>query len=103
MTDILLFQLFGLIFLSVGAGMFINAKYCHKMIGALMSNRPLIFIIGILATTLGFLIVSIHNVWAFEWSVLITIFGWASLLKGIIILAFPTMFSEIAFVMRLNE
>ena len=48
---------------------------------------------GLLEFTLfifGVLIIENHNVWEANWTVIITIIGWVALLKGILLLAFPT-------------
>jgi len=42
-----------------------------------------------MALVVGFLIVSNHNVWVQDWTVLVTIIGWLALLKGVLIFLAP--------------
>jgi hypothetical protein len=46
-----------------------------------------------MAIVFGFLILEFHNYWNSDWTVVITIFGWLSLLKGILLIVFPQMFT----------
>lgn len=55
----------------------------------LMSNKALSFLMGFVALILGVLLVELHNVWVKDWPVLITIVGWAALVKGFAIIAYP--------------
>ena len=42
-----------------------------------------------MALLAGFLIVNFHNVWVWDWTVIITVLGWLALLKGILLLLLP--------------
>ena len=44
---------------------------------------------GTISLILGVLIIVSHNIWQFDWRVLITIIGWLILIKGIIWYDFP--------------
>lgn len=45
---------------------------------------------GFTAVILGILIVNYHNIWVKDWTVLVTILGWLALMKGVLIIAFPS-------------
>jgi hypothetical protein len=47
-----------------------------------LADRPLILFSGVLAMTAGLSIVNTHNVWVLDWSLLVTLFGWALVLGG---------------------
>ena len=49
------------------------------------------YLSGFLALIIGNLLVVSHNVWTADWRVIITIFGWLSLLKGVVRLFFPSI------------
>ena len=42
-----------------------------------------------MALVVGFLLVTFHNTWVKDYSVIITILGWMALIKGIVILVLP--------------
>lgn len=49
----------------------------------------LTFVTGYITLILGTLLVTYHNIWTTDWTVLITIIGWMSLIKGVMLIAFP--------------
>lgn len=56
----------------------------------MIGNPPLLFIAGLLGTTAGLAIVLTHNVWSGgTLPILVTLFGWAALIKGALLLVLP--------------
>lgn len=55
----------------------------------LVEDKSFALISGYLALILGLVTVILHNVWTADWKVVITIFGWISLVKGIARIGFP--------------
>ena len=47
-----------------------------------LSDAPLILMSGVLAMLGGLAIINTHNLWRLDWSVLITVFGWALFVGG---------------------
>jgi hypothetical protein len=55
---------------------------------AIIRDPPLLYIAGLLGMTAGLAIVLAHNVWSGgALPILVTLFGWASLIKGVLLLA----------------
>jgi len=52
-------------------------------------NPIIIYLSGFIILIIGILLVVSHQVWSGDWRVVITIFGWLFLLKGIIRIFFP--------------
>jgi len=53
-------------------------------------NMPLMLIVlGELDIILGLLIILFHNVWVWNWQVLITLLGWFIIIRGVIRVLFP--------------
>lgn len=75
-----------------GLALLLNPKRLQKMAGDYMKNDGLIWIGGILALLIGLIIVRMHNVWEQNWTVLITIFGWLALVKGLCLMLCPDCF-----------
>ena len=44
---------------------------------------------GYVTLILGLGTVILHNIWVFDWTVIITILGWCTLIKGILKMGFP--------------
>lgn len=60
-------------------------------------------IFGLIAFLLGLWTVLLHNLWVNDWRVVITIFGWLSLLKGISYLLWPSIIVSFAKIYRNNS
>lgn len=48
-----------------------------------------IFSLGLLSIVIGAIMVAIHNIWELNWALIITIFAWASIIKGIVYITKP--------------
>lgn len=84
-------QLAAIIYLSVGVGMLFDKKYYTKFLDGFMKDTTAMYLAGFSALVAGFAIVTYHNDWVKSWEVLITIIGWMAFIKGIMILAFPSV------------
>jgi uncharacterized membrane protein len=82
-------QLLGPIMFILGVGILLNFKHYLKMIDDYTKNTSLLFFGGILNLIIGLLLVLTHNHWAWEWYAIITLFGWAALIKGLTLIIFP--------------
>jgi hypothetical protein len=47
-----------------------------------LADSPLVLISGVVAMTAGLSIVNTHNVWVLDWTLIVTLFGWALVLGG---------------------
>jgi hypothetical protein len=79
----------GLYMVIVGVAMFVNQKLYKVWFDEASRNPAFMFINGLLALIIGILLVVSHNVWHFDWRLVITVMAWMALLKGIFITAFP--------------
>ena len=93
-TSLLIAKIIGFIYLSFGVGILLNGQYYRKEIPKLLENTTYLIFGGFLAIIFGVLIIENHNYWVKNWTVLITIIGWVALIKGILLLAFPTVISS---------
>jgi hypothetical protein len=75
--------------LSISAAVLINQVNMREMATDFLQHRGLIFLTGILTLTAGLAIVLTHNVWEWRWPVIITIFGWLSVIGGVFRIVFP--------------
>ena len=89
MTDAHILQLIGLVYIAFGLGTIINKTCYQSIIDEFLRSLPFMFLNGMLALTVGFLIIRYHNTWTCSWSLVVTIFGWLALIKGVLILALP--------------
>ena len=101
--SLLLAQLFGLT-LMIFAGV---AFWRPEMISAALRDmRPFSFprfIAGLVGILGGLAIILTHNVWEVGWRTVITVFGWAALLKGVSYILFPERLMHTAIVVLEGE
>ena len=92
-TSILIAKILATVYFSFFLGLLFSSKYYKKELPKLVDNSAYLILGGYMAIVFGFLILEFHNYWNSDWTVIITIFGWLSLLKGIILIVFPQMFT----------
>ena len=88
--SVLLARMFSVLYLVVGVGMFVSAKYYRKQVVAMLESVVALYLGALLALVAGFFIISFHNTWTADWTVLVTIFGWLAFAKGALFLMLPT-------------
>lgn len=88
--SILIARIFATIYLSIGVGLIVNGKHYKKGLESALDNFTLLIIDGFLRIAIGYFIIYHHNVWEKGWQLSITLMGWASLIGGVFVLAFPT-------------
>jgi hypothetical protein len=82
-------KVIGLYLIIVCSAMLINMNLFIDNVNGLMNNPPLLFISGLFTLLLGLFLVVCHNIWQWNWRVIITIFAWIALLKGISLVMYP--------------
>lgn len=89
MSDIQIFQVISLVYLTVGIGILINPDFYKKLYEDFIEDTTALYFGGIMALVIGYLIVAFHNTWTKDYSVIITIVGWLALIKGVLIIVQP--------------
>jgi len=82
-------KLIGPVLLVISIGMIFNRKFYKKVLEDYCKNAALIFFTNIAPLVVGTIIVLHHNIWVANWTVIITLFGWGGIIKGIWLLIFP--------------
>jgi hypothetical protein len=88
-NSIFLAKILGPYVIIISLAFLFNLKTYQKVLEDFCKNSALIYLGGIFAFLFGLLIVSFHNVWVAGWPVIITIFGWMGLIKGVWLILFP--------------
>jgi phosphotransferase system glucose/maltose/N-acetylglucosamine-specific IIC component len=94
-TTMLVSQLAGPIIVAMGLGMLLNMKY-YKKLYDVFSGSPFTVVVAAMASMLvGLLIVLDHNLWSTPQEIVVSIFGWAALVKGVLYFLAPTVLGKI--------
>ncbi|MBD3426726.1 MAG: hypothetical protein GF409_05800 [Candidatus Omnitrophica bacterium] len=76
-------------FVVAGAGMLANRRFYQRVMEDFPRNSALILLNGMMALTFGIVVLLFHNKWTADWRVLVTIFGWGGVIKGVWMTVFP--------------
>lgn len=87
--SIILAKIIGLYFIAMGIAFLSNPARLRRMYPQIMNDENFLLLGGMFALLFGAFIVSVHNIWVWEWPVIITILGWWSLIKGFVLLINP--------------
>ena len=79
----------GVVLLVFGLSYLINVRFWADSFKSLVNRPALVFPLLLPVLICGLLIVLNHNLWVADWRVLVTITGWAALVKSVVILLFP--------------
>ncbi|MBO6727553.1 MAG: hypothetical protein JJ911_17995 [Rhizobiaceae bacterium] len=81
-TSIWIAKLLGPVVLAVSIPMIVSLQLLRELAREFLKSTSLIFMSGILVMVGGLAIVNAHNRWNLDWTLLITLFGWAMVIGG---------------------
>lgn len=82
-------KIIALLYLAAGVAALRGVVNFAKIVDDFDKSPALTFITGLFTLIVGMLMVQYHNIWEKDWTVVITIFGWAAVIKGVMFIAFP--------------
>ena len=96
-------QIIGLLFSIDAVGVLINTAIYRRMVEEFTESPALRYLGGILALFFGLFILNFNNAWTADWTVIITIIGWLSVVKGVLLIVFPNVYLQFANWMRMGD
>ena len=89
-TTVLLGRLLGLYLIAIAIAMLVNKRRTLTTLDEMTRSGPWMLFSGMVATAAGLAIVLGHNVWTGgALAIVVTLSGWAALLKGVSLLLVP--------------
>ena len=79
-------RLFGLLFLVFAVAFAVNGEAISGALAAIVNDRALLITWGMVILAAGLAVVLTHNLWRGVTAVLVSLIGWASVLKGVFLL-----------------
>lgn len=89
-TSIFLAEFWGWYLMIFFAILIINSKRIKQMFDY-VKDEKLLFVVSFIAIILGLINILLHNKWTSDWRIIITLFGWIALFKGIMFFSFPEL------------
>lgn len=74
-------KLLSLVYIAASIAVLTGNVSFEKIAKDFENSPALTFVTGFLAVVVGGLLVQYHNVWTKDWTTLVTVVGWAALLK----------------------
>jgi hypothetical protein len=96
-------KVIGIYFIVITFGMFVNMQQFMINVNHLITNDALMFVTGFFTLVLGILMVVSHNIWQWNWRVIITLVAWISLLKGASIIFYPHFLDQVTMTFMQNS
>jgi len=66
-----------------------NPKEFRAMLKEFIKSRVQIYMAGMLGLLGGLALVLTHNVWAFDWRLIITLIGWVAIIRAVVTIFQP--------------
>lgn len=76
-------RIMGPLLVVMGLGTLLQTEAFRAMAQESLQSPAVIYFSGIIALTIGLVVLNVHNLWVRDWRVVITIFGWLALIGGI--------------------
>ena len=96
-------QIIGLLFCIDAVGVLVNTAFYRRIVEEFIESPALCYLGGILALFFGLFILNFNNAWTADWTVIITIIGWLSVVKGVLLIVFPNVYLQFANWMRMGD
>lgn len=89
-ATIFLSRLIGLLLLILSAAMALRHRSFAETAGLLIHDRPLLLVLGVITLAAGLAMVLAHSIWSGgALPIVVTLFGWITLLRGIVLVTAP--------------
>jgi len=85
-------KIIAITYIAAGISILMGQIKLKKLLSDFNNSPALTFITGFFLVIIGALLVQYHNLWVKDWTVLVTIVGWAVLIKGTLLLLIPKAF-----------
>jgi hypothetical protein len=88
-TSIFIARLLGPAILLAGLSLIAHPAFYRAVANEVQGSRGLLYLFGMIRFVAGLAVVLVHNVWTADWRTVVTLIGWAAMLRGALILAMP--------------
>jgi uncharacterized membrane protein len=95
-TSLFIAKLLGPVFLVVGAALLTRPEAFRALLREFVASGALMYLAGFFGLIGGLALVIVHNVWALDWRLVITLIGWASLVRALATIFRPQAIVSIA-------
>lgn len=84
--SMLLARIIGPVYLVLILSYILNPGRYDKMVHDMVKSPMVLYSAAVLGLIGGMILVTTHNVWVYEWTVLVTVIGWVMVVKSVFLL-----------------
>jgi hypothetical protein len=88
-------KLLGPVCLAVSTPVIASPRVIQEVAADFLKSRSLIYVSGVLVLLGGLSIVNTHNRWNLDWTLIITLFGWAMVIGGVSRIVAPGVVAKV--------
>ena len=88
-TSRFLSKVIGIYLLIISVAIMTSLSQFTYYVSELVLDNPLMFVTGFFTLILGIIMVVSHNLWQWNWRIIITLLAWLTLIKGASIIFYP--------------
>jgi hypothetical protein len=88
--------LIGPTLIALAAALLINLGSISALVESVSHDPALVLVSGVLSFVAGLAVVRVHNHWAGDWAILVTVLGWLLLVGGLVRILFPIWLAGMA-------
>lgn len=88
-------KVIGIYLVIVSLAMLTHLHQFKNDVSAMVNNESLMLVTGFFTLILGILMVVSHNIWHWNWRILVTLVSWIVLIKGASIIFFPQFIDKL--------
>jgi uncharacterized membrane protein HdeD (DUF308 family) len=88
-ASIFLAQLLGPLFVVLGVALLLKRQMYQKIHAEFIGSPALLYLAGFFGLLGGMALVLTHNVWVLDWRLILTLFGWLTLVRALITIFNP--------------
>jgi len=88
-TSIFIAKLLGPVYAVVGIALLVKVESYRVMLQEFLQSAVLRYLAGLLGLLAGLALVLTHNVWVFDWRLLITLIGWVTIVRAVVTILQP--------------
>jgi uncharacterized membrane protein len=91
--SLLVARILSLIYIAAGIAALSSKMNFSRILEDFERSPGLTYISGFIALIFGMVLITYHNNWVNNWTVLVTIIGWISVIKGVMLILWPQFIS----------
>ncbi|MGA7711128.1 MAG: hypothetical protein WCA81_04445 [Rhizomicrobium sp.] len=95
-TSVFIAKLLGPFFVVWGLSILVRPQAFRALLEDMIAGPALIFLAGVFWLLGGLALVLTHNVWVTDWPLVITLMGWATILRALICIFLPQLIVSIS-------